>query len=120
MPNRVERPATAQNSPGTERAQPGIGLGETLQLLRDEIVNSMTAAAGQPVRFRIDSVDVELKFTVTNTVGADGGVKFWVVTAQGKASRESSAEHTVTLHLSTLTSSGGEVLTGDALETIPR
>jgi Trypsin-co-occurring domain 2 len=98
----------------------GIGLGETLQLLRDELISSMAVSAAAPVRFRIDSIDVELRFTVTKTAGLNGGVQFWVVTAGGKTSTESSAEHSVTLHLSALTASGGEVLTNDVPASMPR
>jgi hypothetical protein len=98
----------------------GIGLGETLQLLRDELTSSMAASADEPVRFRIDSIDLELRFTVTITAGAKGGVKFWVVTAEGNAARESSATHCITLHMSALSEDGGEILTNDSLQSIPR
>lgn len=100
--------------------QSGIGLGETLRLLRAELANSTKSAANDPVRLRIDSLDVGLQFTVTRTVGGSGGVKFWVVTADAKAERESSATHTVTLHMTALTKDGGEVVTSDTLRQVPR
>jgi Trypsin-co-occurring domain 2 len=98
----------------------GIGLGETLEQLRGELVNSMGASAQSPVRFRIDSVDLELQFTVTRSVGGSGGVQFWVVTASGNAARQSSTAHTVTLHMSALTADGGEILTNDELAQVPQ
>jgi NTP-dependent ternary system trypsin peptidase co-occuring protein len=105
---------------GHEAEGSAIGLGETLEQLRGELISSMAASAQSPVRFRIDSVDLELQFTVTRSVGGSGGVQFWVVTASGNAARESSTAHTVTLHMSAVTADGGEILTNDELMQIPQ
>lgn len=96
-----------------------IGLGDALQALRREITESMLGSAHELVRFRVESVELELQVTATRTGGGEGGVKFWILTAGAKREVESSSVQKVTLHLSAVTADGGEVLTGDTLDDVP-
>lgn len=97
-----------------------IDLATAVAALREQLIASRAAAEGKGVRFRVDSVNLEVKCTVTASDSVGGGVKFWVVNADGKSSTEESATHTVTLHLSALDDAGVEILTGDNEAVMPR
>lgn len=88
-----------------------IGLAETIKALRGELAQAMADAEDQPVRLRVQSVKLDVQVAVTASAEAQGGVKFWVLSAGGKATGGVSATHTVSLELSAETANGGSVLT---------
>jgi hypothetical protein len=88
-----------------------IGLTETIKALRSELAQAMADGEGQPVRLRVQSVKLDVQVAVTASTEADGGVKFWVLSAGGKAVEGVSATHTVSLELTAETADGGSVLT---------
>jgi hypothetical protein len=51
------------------------------------------------VQFRLGPVEMEFLLEVTQEAGAEGGVRFWVVTLQAKGEVGSTATHRVTLQL---------------------
>ncbi|MFI5798437.1 trypco2 family protein [Streptomyces sp. NPDC051677] len=89
-----------------------IGLADALKALRDELAEAMRESAGHPVRLHVETVNLDLQVAVTQAEEGGGGVKFWVVSADGKASQTISATHTVSLQLKAETTDGGRVLTG--------
>ena len=94
-----------------------IELADLLASLRSEIDRARLEAAGKDVRFRINSIDLELQVSVEKTKEGKGGVKFWVLTANGGGSAKSAQTHVVKLSLAAETGSGTgapqAVLTGD-------
>ncbi|MEV1008196.1 trypco2 family protein [Streptomyces sp. NPDC049881] len=90
-----------------------IELADLLASLRSEIGRARLDAEGADVRFRIDSIDLELQVAVERTAEADAGVRFWVVSLGGKGAAKSAETHVVRIGLSAETAAGGAVLTGD-------
>ncbi|WP_329619392.1 hypothetical protein OG357_01800 [Streptomyces sp. NBC_01255] len=90
-----------------------IELADLLKSLRSEISRARLDAAGQDVRFRIDSIDLELQVAVEKSAEATAGMKFWVVSLGAKGAAKSAHTHTVRLSLGAETSTGEPVLTGD-------
>ncbi|MER6530611.1 trypco2 family protein [Streptomyces sp. NPDC001508] len=95
-----------------------IELADLLTSLRSEIDRARLAAAGQDVRFRINSIDLELQVAVEKTAEANAGVRFWVVSLGGKGGGKSAQTHTVKLSLAAETDTGEQVLTGDDVSSL--
>ena len=91
----------------------GIELATLLSSLRSEIDRARLDSAGKDVRFRVDSIDLELQVEVEKSAEADAGVRFWVVSMGGKGAAKSTETHVVKLKLGAVTSTGEQVLTGD-------
>ncbi|MFH9084651.1 MULTISPECIES: trypco2 family protein [unclassified Streptomyces] len=89
-----------------------IGLADALKALRDELAQATHEAEGHAVRLHVESVDLNLQVAVTDSLEAGGGVKFWVVSANGKATGTTAVTHTVSLRLKAETADGNRVLTG--------
>ncbi|MEU6553177.1 trypco2 family protein [Streptomyces sp. NPDC046915] len=89
-----------------------IGLAEALRALRNELAQAALEAEGQPVRLRVETVNLDLQVAVEGSVEAGGGVKFWVLSANGKAAASKAVTHTVSLQLKAETADGNRVLTG--------
>ncbi|MFE7890660.1 trypco2 family protein [Streptomyces sp. NPDC057412] len=91
----------------------GIELATLLASLRSEINRARLDAAGQEVRFRINSIDLELQVAVEKSAEANAGVRFWVVSLGGRGGVKSAETHVVKLSLTAETDTGEPVLTGD-------
>lgn len=90
-----------------------IELAELLTSLRSEINRARLDAAEEDVRFRVDSIELELQVSVEKSAEADAGVRFWVVSLGGKGSVKAADTHVVKLSLTAQTADGNPVLTGD-------
>ncbi|MET9376274.1 trypco2 family protein [Streptomyces sp. NPDC002992] len=90
-----------------------IELADLLASLRSEIGRAQLDAAGQDVRFRINSIDLELQVAVEKSAEAKAGVRFWVVSLGGGGSTKAARTHTIKLSLGAETGAGDPVLTGD-------
>lgn len=88
-----------------------IGLAEALKALRGELAAAALEAAGQPVRLHVETINLDLQVAVTHSQEAGGGARFWVLSADGKAARNSAVTHTVSLQLKAETAAGGRVRT---------
>ena len=84
-----------------------LGLAAAVAGLRRELTEAMRAGAGEKVRFELGPVQMEFGLEIERVRGAEGGVKFWVVTLGGKASSTSGATHKVTLELTPKDEHGG-------------
>ena len=91
-----------------------IRLADALKALRDELAQATLEAEGQPVRLHVETVNLELQVSVTDSLEAGGGVKFWVLSADAKAAGSTAVSHTVSLQLKAETADGSRVLTGPA------
>lgn len=76
-----------------------IGLTETIEALRAELSNAMTAGTNQAIQFPVGSLQLEFHVGVTKDVNAKAGVNFWVVElgAEGSYTHESIQKVVVTL-----------------------
>ncbi|GAA3134089.1 trypco2 family protein [Streptomyces echinatus] len=94
-----------------------IELSELLASLRAEIETARTEADGKDVRFKIESVDLELHVAVEKTKQVKGGVKFWVLSGDLTGGSKNTRTHVIKLRLSPETyDAQGQpttVLTGD-------
>lgn len=91
-----------------------IPLADVLRELRQELKTAMKAAEGESLRFEVQDLEVEMQLVVTRggsgEVSAGGGVKFWVLNAESKATAagkyESSQIQTLKLKLKPKTDDG--------------
>lgn len=96
-----------------------IRLADAIRALRRELITAMADSDKQPVRFRLDTVDLELQMEATSSTEVGGGIRFWVIDASGKTSGSSASAHTIKLHMDAAMADGGEVWTSDQLEGLP-
>ena len=89
-----------------------VSLSEAIAQLRSELTESVAAGQAEEIRFEVGEVVVELSLTVEREFGGSGGVKFWVVNADAKASQNRSVIHTLTVPLTPRARDGGPLLTG--------
>ncbi len=76
-----------------------IELSDLIRDLRSELQKARTAGAGEPLRFEVGPVELDLTIAVTQEGGGGAKVKFWVVElgGDGKVSRESTQRVKLTL-----------------------
>ena len=67
------------------------------------------AGTAGPGRVAVDSAELEVEFVAKRNAEGGGGVKFWVVTAEGKAAIAEETTHRFKLSLKPLDSSGKPV-----------
>jgi hypothetical protein len=79
-----------------------IGLEEVIRTIRAELTAAMLEDAGGVVRFRPGPVELEFLVQVSREKGADGGVKFWVISIGGSAKATSSTTHRIKVTLDPL------------------
>lgn len=91
----------------------GIELATLLSSLRSEIDRARLDSVGKDVRFRVDSIDLELQVAVEKSAEADAGVRFWVVSMGAKGAAKSTETHVIKMKLGAVTSTGEQVITGD-------
>lgn len=89
-----------------------VGLREAIAALRAELSDSITASAGEQLRFEVGEMELEFQVEVERVAEGGGGIRFWVVELGGKASRTSTVTHTVTIPLKPVTEDRVPVLTG--------
>jgi Trypsin-co-occurring domain 2 len=94
-----------------------VPLVEAVRALRREIVEASRVAEDEEVKFRLGPIELEFALELSREAGAEGGLKFWVVSLGGKATQGSATTHTVKL---VLTPVGGDVLIGDRVAKEPR
>jgi len=64
----------------------GIPLVETIEALRAQLSEAVTAGSEQEIQFPVDGVVLEFHVGVTRSVAGNGGVRFWVVELGASAS----------------------------------
>jgi hypothetical protein len=88
-------------------------LAAVVESLRVELARALAQGEGEQVRFRLGPVELEFRVQVSGEVGAEAGVKFWVVSVGGSASRTSASTHTIRLVLHPTGVDGGDVTVSD-------
>ena len=84
----------------TGRGEVGVvELGELIRELRGELQKAMAEGQGDPLRFELGPVELELTVGVNREAAGKGGVRFWVIElgSDGKVARESTQRITLTL-----------------------
>lgn len=78
----------------------GIELSSMISQLRLELGAAMGEGEGKHLRFIPESVELELKLSVTREGKGNAGIKFWVINAGAEAGAKAVREHTLKLKLS--------------------
>ena len=99
----------------------GIPLASAIEVLRGELLEAVQAGQGEEIQFALGPVELELQVAAERKVDGNAGIKFWLVSLGGGASRSSGNTHTVRLTLTPVRRSpgaGGErdVLVASELE----
>jgi Trypsin-co-occurring domain 2 len=76
-----------------------IDLVETLDALRAELATAVDRAAGQPIEFPVNQIELEFQVGVTRAAEGKGGVRFWVVELGGAGSYAAESVQKVTIRL---------------------
>ncbi|RBQ16007.1 hypothetical protein DP939_32340 [Spongiactinospora rosea] len=92
-----------------------IELSRVVQELRGELTKAMQAAEGEPLRFGVGPVELEVTMVITREEAAGGKVRFWVLEAGADAKETDERTHRVTLTL-TPEFEGGPMRVGGAAE----
>jgi hypothetical protein len=102
---------------GVERLKGGkamepIPLADAIRVLRRELVDAVEKGRDEQLRFRIESIELELQAALTREAGAKGGLKAWVFELGAEGRRETASTQTVTLTLRPHGPNGGDVDVG--------
>jgi hypothetical protein len=76
-----------------------IPLARAIEDLRSELLLAVASGRDQPLQFRLKPIELELKLAVTREVGANAGVKFWVLDIGAKGTIGDAMTHTLKLVL---------------------
>lgn len=93
----------------TEDLGKNIPLSEMIESLRQELAVAIAKGEGQDVRFEVGSAELEVEFVATRSREGGGGVKFWVVTVEGKAAASNEVTHRFKLSLVPKRADGGPI-----------
>ena len=63
----------------------GIALADMIETLREELETAQMMGMQRSVAFGVEKVELELKVVLSRKVKGGGGIKFWVVSAEGSA-----------------------------------
>ena len=83
-----------------------VPLAGALRRLRAELIESMREAEGEPIRFVLGDIELELQLEVSREAKGDAGIRFWLVSVGGSVGAARSATHTVRLTLTPETKEG--------------
>lgn len=84
---------------GVAVSEPWIGLSDAIAALRTELVTAMAAGQSEVLHFELGPVELEFTVDVRKDGGADGGIRWGVVSFGAKGSAGSAAGHRVKLVL---------------------
>jgi hypothetical protein len=76
-----------------------IAVADAIAALRAELEQATQEGAGHDLRFEVDSVELELQATVTNTGTGSAGIKWWLFEAGVEGSHEVGTTQTIKLTL---------------------
>lgn len=90
-------------------------LSETIKPVRAGLAAAQQDGDGSPIRFTVKDIMLDLGIELRQSASTGGGVKAFVVSADARGERASTATHRMTVTLQVETSPGGsDVLIGDA------
>lgn len=101
-----------------------VELADAIGVIRDQLAEAQHASRQfddeRALTFEVGKVVVELSGEVKTSLGAEGGTRFWVLTAQASAERAHSALHKVQVELIPQTSDGKTVRVADDIHALPK
>lgn len=100
-----------------------LPLAEAIGELRNELMMAVDNAAGEDLKFAVETIEVEMQVVATNTLkGEAGGTLFGVLTLKGGADHANAATHKVKLVLKPENPSapGGDVYVADPVPVRPK
>ena len=83
-----------------------IPLADMLIELRGELDKAQREGDGKHLRFRVESIDLELQITASTSGEMGGGIKFWVVNGDAKGKIEEGAVQKLHLKLNPIAVDG--------------
>ncbi|MGW1505595.1 trypco2 family protein [Streptomyces mirabilis] len=90
-------------------------LSQAIKAVRSGLAAAQQNGDGSPVRFTVREIVLDLGTELRRTASAGGGVKAFVVSADAKGERASTATHRMTVTLEVAGDDrGGDLLIGDA------
>ena len=87
-----------------------VGLADAIGQVRAELVRAVDAGRDSPIIFRAGPVELEFEVSFETTVGADAGVRVWVISAGTKGEVTRTAGHRVKITLVPVDSAGNDLL----------
>jgi hypothetical protein len=90
-----------------------VGLADAIAALRKELTAALKAGEDEDVRFRLGPVELEFELDVKRDAEAKGGVKFWVVSLEGRGQLAHDARNRIKLSLQPLDRSGELVISSE-------
>jgi hypothetical protein len=98
---------------GAGSGESWLDLADALDLLRDQIVEAQQRAAGHPLRFVMGPVTVELEVELERSGALSGGLRFGVVSVDGRGERSNRSAHRVTVTLTPRLDGGADIEISD-------
>jgi hypothetical protein len=74
-----------------------VPLAELIKELRRELIEAIREGAGSELQFSLGPVDLDLEVQLTREGGGGGGIRFWVLSAEGSA--KAGSARTQRIHL---------------------
>jgi hypothetical protein len=100
-----------------------VELADAIGVVREQLVEAQLAGrrvvAGQVLTFGVGKVVLEFSGEVKSVAGGNGGVKFWVLTADAKAERTQAAVHKVSIELLPQSPDGSQYVVNDDIDSPP-
>ncbi len=81
-----------------------LELWELISKLREDLQAAMAEGEGQAIRFKLETVEIELKVEAKRVGKGKAGIKFWVVEAGAEGSLENDRIQTIKLKMMPVTS----------------
>ncbi|MFF7330297.1 trypco2 family protein [Streptomyces sp. NPDC090306] len=79
----------------------GLELGQAIEAVRKGLAWAADQGGSSSVRFLVDTVTLELTVELRHTASAGGGMRAWVVTAEGRGERAAANTQRITVVLRT-------------------
>jgi hypothetical protein len=101
---------TTEGKPGEDTP---IELSALIRSLRAELRAAIAEGEGEPLRFALDEIELDLEVSAVRSVEPRGGVKFWVVTAGVGAKFQQGHVQRLKLKLTPRTERNGKLMIAD-------
>jgi hypothetical protein len=77
----------------------GIDLADAIEAIRDQLVDAASRGAGSGIAFEVGPIELEFAVELKQDARAKGGVRAWVLSAEGEAGASRARTHRVAVTL---------------------
>lgn len=84
-----------------------IALPDIIASLRSQLLTAQTEGSDSTLKFRTESIEIELQTVAKQSDSAEGGIAFWVLSGKGASGTESEMTQTIRLKLQPVNSETG-------------